>query len=35
MTGEMTNTIRPSASPPGLPHVSDLIHLKPPMDGQG
>lgn len=34
MTEKMTNTIRPSAASLGLPHVSDLIHLKPHMDGQ-
>lgn len=31
MTGKMTNTIRPSTASLGLPHVSDLIHLKPHM----
>lgn len=34
MTGKMTNTIRPSTGSLRLPHVSDLIHLKPHMDGQ-
>lgn len=34
MTGKMTNTIRPSTGSLGLPHVSDLIHLKLHMDGQ-
>lgn len=33
MTGKMTNTIRPSTTSLGLPHMSDLIHLKPHMDG--
>lgn len=32
MTGKMTNTIRSSTASLGLPHVSDLIHLKPHMD---
>lgn len=35
MTGKKTNTIKPSSSSLGPPHVSDLIHLKPPMDKQG